>query len=141
MEIGIQRIWKVKKKINRSLIPNWKTYFMDRFIFHTLNNIHVHASNMVFQQVGFIKVADVIFWHKAVREYNLNCFFFHLKYCAHFNSHITHRKHVLHFFLIYISIYLTILYQFHCISVPTHYTECARVPGHILCRMNGSKCL
>lgn len=114
---------------------------MDRFIFHTLNNIHVHASNMVFQQVGFIKVADVIFWHKAVREYNLNCFFFHLKYCAHFNSHITHRKHVLHFFLIYISIYLTILYQFHCISVPTHYTECARVPGHVLCRMNGSKCL
>lgn len=83
---------------------------MDRFIFHNLNNIHVHASNMIFQQVGFIKVADVIFWHKAVREYNLNCFFFHLKYCAHFNSHITHRKHVLHFFLIYISIYLTILH-------------------------------
>lgn len=141
MQIGIQRIWKVKKKINRSLILNWKTYFMDRFIFHNLNNIHVHASNMIFQQVGFIKVADVIFWHKAVREYNINWFFFHLKYCAHFNSHIIHRKHVLYFFLIYISIYLTILYQFHCISVPTHYTECARVPGHILCRMNGSKCL
>lgn len=103
---------------------------MDRFIFHNLNNIHVHASNMIFQQVGFIKVADVIFWHKAVREYS-----------AHFNSHIIHRIHVLHFFLIYISIYLTILYQFHCISVPTHYTECAQVPGHILCRMNGSKCL
>lgn len=123
---------------------------MDRFIFHTLNNIHVHASNIIFQHVfavycmrmGFIKVADVIFFgHKAVREYNINCFFFHLKYCAHFNSHIIHRKHVLHFFLIYISIYLTILYQFHCISVPTHYTECARVPGHVLCRMNGSKCL
>lgn len=88
---------------------------MDRFIFHNLNNIHVHASNIIFQHVfavycmrmGFIKVADVIFFgHKAVREYNINCFFFHLKYCAHFNSHITHRKHVLHFFLIYIIQYL-----------------------------------
>lgn len=79
-----------------------------------------------------LKLLMSFFWHKAVREYNINCFFFHLKYCAHFNSHIIHRKHVLHFFLIYISIYLTILYQFHCISVPTHYTECARVPGHIV---------
>lgn len=57
---------------------------MDRFIFHNLNNIHVHASNIIFQHVfavycmrmGFIKVADVIFWHKAVREYNINCFLF-----------------------------------------------------------------